>query len=101
MKSVKTKGKLEKANSGDSENVSGCQDFRNRWTQGNMQSFQVVLVVKSPPTNAGDIRDVGSVPGSGGPPEDSVATHSRVLVGMILWTEEPGGPQSTGSVDHD
>ena len=40
-----------------------------------MQSFQVVPVVKSPPTNAGDIRDVGSVPGSGGPPEDSVATH--------------------------
>ena len=26
---------------------------------------QVALVVKSPPTNAGDIRDKGSIPGSG------------------------------------
>ena len=26
---------------------------------------QVVLVVKNPPANAGDIRDTGSIPGSG------------------------------------
>ena len=26
----------------------------------------MVLVVKNPPVNAGDIRDVGSIPGSGG-----------------------------------
>ena len=26
---------------------------------------QVVLVVKSPPANAGDVRDLGSIPGSG------------------------------------
>ena len=26
---------------------------------------QVMLVVENPPTNAGDVRDVGSVPGSG------------------------------------
>ena len=26
---------------------------------------QVVLVVKNPPANAGDIRDMGSIPGSG------------------------------------
>ena len=29
---------------------------------------QVVLVVKNPPANAGDIRDVGSVPGWGTSP---------------------------------
>ena len=29
---------------------------------------QVVLVVKSPPANAGDIRDVGSIPGLGRSP---------------------------------
>jgi len=28
------------------------------------QTFQMVLVVKNPPANAGDIRDVGSIPGS-------------------------------------
>ena len=27
--------------------------------------FQVVLEVKNPPASAGDIRDIGSVPGSG------------------------------------
>ena len=29
---------------------------------------QVVLVVKNPPANAGDVRDVGSTPGSGRAP---------------------------------
>ena len=29
-------------------------------------SSQVALVVKNPPANAGDIRDTGSIPGSGG-----------------------------------
>ena len=29
---------------------------------------QVVLVVKNPPANAGDIRDTGSIPGSGRSP---------------------------------
>ena len=28
----------------------------------------MMLVVKNPPANAGDIRDVGSIPGSGGFP---------------------------------
>ena len=28
-------------------------------------SSQVALVIKNPPANAGDIRDVGSIPGSG------------------------------------
>ena len=31
-------------------------------------SIQVVLVVKNPPVNAGDVRDVGSIPGSGQSP---------------------------------
>ena len=29
------------------------------------ETFQVVLGVKNPPANAGDVRDVGSIPGSG------------------------------------
>ena len=29
---------------------------------------KVVLVLKNPPANAGDIRDVGSIPGSGRSP---------------------------------
>ena len=29
---------------------------------------QVALVIKNPPANAGDIRDMGSIPGLGGSP---------------------------------
>ena len=37
------------------------------------------------------------------PLEEGMATHSSVPAGRILWTEEPGGPQSMGSqsVGHD
>ena len=30
------------------------------------------------------------------PLEEGMATHSGILVWRIPWTEEPGGPQSTG-----
>ena len=29
--------------------------------------------------------------------EEGKATHSSILAWRILWTEEPGGPQSFGS----
>ena len=58
---------------------------------------QVVLVVKSLPANAGVIRTVGSIPGSGRSPEESMATHSSILAWKIPWMEEPGGLQSIGS----
>ena len=32
-----------------------------------------------------------------GPLEEGMATHSSVLAWRILWTEEPGGLQPTGS----
>ena len=37
------------------------------------------------------------------PPEEEMATHSRILAGRIPWTKEPGGLRSTGShrVGHD
>ena len=31
------------------------------------------------------------------PLEKVMATHSSIIVWRILWTEEPGGPQSLGS----
>ena len=34
----------------------------------NIRASQVALVVKNPPANAGDIRDMGSVPGLGRSP---------------------------------
>ena len=35
---------------------------------GLIRAFQVVLVVKNPPLNAGDVGDTGSIPGSGRSP---------------------------------
>ena len=28
--------------------------------------------------------------------EEGMATHSSILAWRILWTQEPGGPRSTG-----
>jgi len=52
---------------------------------------QVALVVKNSTANAGDVRDVGSIPESGRSPEKGIATHSSILAWRIPWTEEPGG----------
>ena len=51
-----------------------------------------MLVVKNLPVNAGDVRDMGSIPGSGRfPRKEGMATHSSILAWRIPWTEEPGG----------
>ena len=48
-------------------------------------------MVKNPPANAGDIRDVGSIPRLGRPLEKGAATHSSILGWRNPWTEEPDG----------
>ena len=53
-------------------------------------------MVKNPPANAGDIRDTGSIPGSGRSPGEVMATQSSILAWRNPWTEEPGGLQSIG-----
>ena len=59
----------------------------------------MVLLVKNPPANAGDVRDMGLMPGSGweDPLEEEMATHSSILAWTVPWTEEPGRLWSTGS----
>ena len=60
-------------------------------------------MVKNPPASAGDIRDVGLIPGQEDLLEEGMATHSSILAWRIPRTEEPGGLQSMGSqrVRHD
>ena len=53
-------------------------------------------MVKNPPANAGDVRDVGLITGSGRSPEEEMATHSSILAWEIPWAEEPSGLQSIG-----
>ena len=58
-------------------------------------------MVKNPPANAGDVRDMGSILGSG--KEEGTAAHSSILAWRIPWTEQPSGLQPVGSkrVGHD
>ena len=57
----------------------------------------LALVVKNPPANAGDVRDVGLFLGQEDPLEEGMETHSSILAWRIPWTEEPGRLQSMGS----
>ena len=61
------------------------------------RTSQVEPVVKNLPANSGDTREVGLSPGPEDPLEEGMATHSSLLAWRIPWTEEPGGPRSTGS----
>ena len=62
-----------------------------------------MLVIKNPPANAGDVRDTGSILGSGRSLEKEMATHSNILAWRIPWIVESEGLQSTGlrKVGHD
>ena len=57
-------------------------------------------MVKNPPANVRDIRDVGLIPGRKGkedPLKEGMATHSSILAWRVPWTEEPGRLQPMGS----
>ena len=60
-------------------------------------AFQVALVVKNPPPNAGDSRDQVRSLGQEDSLEKEMATHSNILAWESPWTEEPGGLQPKGS----
>ena len=53
--------------------------------------FPGSAMVKNPPTNAGDVRDMGSISGLGKSPEVEMAAHSIILAWRIPWTEKYGG----------
>ena len=60
-----------------------------------LRASQIALVVKNPPVNARDIRDLSSIQGQHDPVEETT-THSSILAWEILRTEEPAGLQSMG-----
>ena len=61
------------------------------------RASQVVLVVKNPLANAGDIEMRVRSLGWEDPLEKEMATHSSILAWRIPCTEEPGRLQSIGS----
>ena len=62
------------------------------------RGFPCSSVSKESTCNAGDL---GSIPGSGRSPGEGNGKYSSILAWEILWTEEPGGLQSTGSQESD
>ena len=64
------------------------------WTWG---FTGVTVVKKNSPSNAGDIRDTGLIPGQKYPLEKEMAPHSNIPAWEIPWTEEPGRLQYMGS----
>ena len=52
---------------------------------------------ENPPASAGDVREAGSIPGSGRSPGGGNGTPSSLLAWDIPWMEEPGGSQSAWS----
>ena len=66
------------------------------------RAFQVVLVVKNLPANAGDVRNTGLI-GVRKIPWMKAWLPTHYFVWRIPWTEEPGRLQSIGSqrVRHD
>ena len=42
------------------------------------------------PGNAGNVRDTGSIPGSGRPPGEGNGNSFNILAWRIQWAEDPG-----------
>ena len=47
-------------------------------------------MVKNPPANGGDVKDMGVIPGQEDPLGEGTETHSSILAWRIPWTEGPG-----------
>ena len=60
-----------------------------------------MIVVKNSHANAGDIRNLGSVPGLGRSREGRHGNPHQILAGRIPWTEKSGGLQSIGHTESD
>ena len=82
--------------------VHGVTKSRTRLSNFTLLHF-LVPMVKNSPANAGDIRDVGSVPGLRRSPGGRHSNHSSILAGRIPWTEVPGQLWFIGSqrLGHD
>ena len=60
-----------------------------------------MIVVKNSHANAGDIRNLGSIPGLGRSREGGHGNPYQILAGRIPWTEKSGGLQSIGHTESD
>ena len=83
---------------------TGLKDVTHTHTHTHTEpkgASQVMLVLKNPPANAGDIRNSGLIPGLGTSPGEGNGYHSSILAWQIPWTEEPGGSIGSQRVGHN
>ena len=55
-----------------------------------VSDLPMAKLVKNPPVMQ-ETQETGSIPRSGRPLEEEMATHSSILAWKIPWTEKPGG----------
>ena len=87
-------GKESACNAGDPDSIPGSGRSSGGGSGDPLQyswASQVALVVKNPPGNARDVRDVSSIPGLGRSPGVGNAAHSSILAWRIPWREKPVG----------
>ena len=73
----------------------GCKESdRTQWLNNNNTGFPGGPAANNSPSNAGDSRGEGSIPGLGRTPGAGHGNPLSILVLEIRWTEEPGGLQS-------
>ena len=81
----------------DEDSASGGTLTGGKYSMTNgkhLSNTHLARVVKSPPANAGDVRDQGSIPGSGRSPGGGHGTPLQYSCLENPWTEELGGLQS-------
>ena len=78
-----------------------ASDLPNWGHLGTQWASQVALVGKNLPANAGDIKDLGSISGSGRSPGVGNNHPLGILAWRIPWTEDPGGYGSWGCKESD
>ena len=57
---------------------------------GTFAAWNVVLRIKNPPANAGDVRHAGRSLGRKDPLKEETATYSSILAWRLPWTEGQG-----------
>ena len=73
------------------QEITICSDSQT-WS-----ASHTVLVVKNPPANAGDVKDAGSISGSGKSPGGGNGNPFQYSCLEVPWTEGPGALQSIRS----